>query len=51
MEAEIIFVPASEGTLMADFAFFLPLVGVVLFFAIEFVWRAWLEYRRHGDAG
>lgn len=30
---------------------FLPLVGVVLFFAIGFIWRAWLQYRRHGDAG
>jgi protein-S-isoprenylcysteine O-methyltransferase Ste14 len=30
---------------------FLPLVGMVLFVGVGFVWRAWLQYRRHGRAG
>jgi protein-S-isoprenylcysteine O-methyltransferase Ste14 len=30
---------------------YLPLAGVVLFFAVGFVWRAWLHYRRHGRTG
>ncbi len=30
---------------------YLPLIAVTLFFAIGFVWRAWLQYRRHGRAG
>ena len=30
---------------------YLPLVGIVLFFAIGVVWRAWLQYRRTGNAG
>jgi protein-S-isoprenylcysteine O-methyltransferase Ste14 len=30
---------------------YLPIVGVFLFFAIGFVWRAWLHYRRHGRLG
>lgn len=30
---------------------FLPLAAVLLFFGIGFVWRAWLQYRRHGRAG
>lgn len=29
----------------------LPLVGVTLFFAIGFVWRAWLHHCRHGRTG
>lgn len=30
---------------------YLPLVGVVLLAAIAFVWRPWLQYRRHGSWG
>lgn len=29
----------------------LPLVGVSLFFGVGIVWRAWLQYRRHGHNG
>jgi protein-S-isoprenylcysteine O-methyltransferase Ste14 len=29
----------------------LPLVGVTLFFGVGIVWRAWLQYRRHGHTG
>lgn len=29
----------------------LPLVGVTLFFGVGIVWRAWLQYRRHGHSG
>jgi protein-S-isoprenylcysteine O-methyltransferase Ste14 len=29
----------------------LPLVGVILFFGVGIVWRAWLQYRRHGHTG
>ncbi len=32
-------------------AHFLPVTGIVLFFAVGFVWRAWLQYRRYGRAG
>jgi protein-S-isoprenylcysteine O-methyltransferase Ste14 len=30
---------------------FLPLAGVVLFFAVGFVLRPWLQYRRYGHVG
>src|SRR4051794_24459302 len=30
---------------------FLPLAGVLLFFSLGFVGRAWLQFRRHGRAG
>lgn len=29
----------------------LPLIGVTLFFGVGIVWRAWLQYRRHGHTG
>jgi protein-S-isoprenylcysteine O-methyltransferase Ste14 len=29
----------------------LPLVGITLFFGVGIVWRAWLQYRRHGHTG
>jgi protein-S-isoprenylcysteine O-methyltransferase Ste14 len=29
----------------------LPLTGLALFFGVGFVWRSWLQYRRHGHAG
>jgi protein-S-isoprenylcysteine O-methyltransferase Ste14 len=29
----------------------IPLVGAILFVAIGFVWRAWLQYRRFGHTG
>src|SRR3954471_16406464 len=29
----------------------LPLIGVILFFGVGIVWRAWLQYRRHGHTG
>jgi protein-S-isoprenylcysteine O-methyltransferase Ste14 len=29
----------------------LPLIGVLLLVAIVFVWRPWLQYRRHGNWG
>src|SRR5579885_230255 len=29
----------------------LPLVGATLFFGVGIVWRAWLQYRRHGHTG
>jgi protein-S-isoprenylcysteine O-methyltransferase Ste14 len=29
----------------------LPLIGIAFFFAVGFVWRPWLQYRRHGTAG
>jgi protein-S-isoprenylcysteine O-methyltransferase Ste14 len=37
--------------MMSDLSRYLPLAGLVLFFAIGLVWRAWLQYRRHGNAG
>lgn len=30
---------------------FIPLIAVTLFFAIGFLWRAWLQRRRHGRTG
>jgi protein-S-isoprenylcysteine O-methyltransferase Ste14 len=30
---------------------FLPLAGVILFFGVGFIWRAWLQYRRYGQSG
>lgn len=36
---------------MSDFARYLPVVGIVLFIAVGVVWRAWIQYRRHGNAG
>src|SRR4051812_25232866 len=30
---------------------YLPLAGVLLFFSLGFVGRAWLQFRRHGRAG
>ncbi len=30
---------------------FLPLVWMILFFGVGIVWRAWLQYRRHGHVG
>ena len=29
----------------------LPLLGVILFFGVGLLWRAWLQYRRHGHTG
>jgi protein-S-isoprenylcysteine O-methyltransferase Ste14 len=29
----------------------LPLIGLVVFLAVGFVWRPWLHYRRHGHLG
>ncbi len=36
---------------MSALARFLPLIGIVLFLGVGFVWRAWLQYRRHGTFG
>jgi protein-S-isoprenylcysteine O-methyltransferase Ste14 len=30
---------------------FIPLLGMVLFLALGFVWRSWLQYKRTGNAG
>ncbi len=29
----------------------LPLIGIILFFGVGFIWRSWLQYRRHGTLG